>query len=86
MKRKGRWFRVGFVAGYVLGTKAGRERYEDMRRAWLKLRTSEAFRTAEAKVREQLRSARQRPATTSNGSYTAAPFETEFTTLRTPGI
>lgn len=25
---------VGFGVGYVLGTKAGRERYEEIRRAW----------------------------------------------------
>jgi hypothetical protein len=25
---------VGFGIGYVLGSKAGRERYEDIRRAW----------------------------------------------------
>jgi hypothetical protein len=25
---------VGFGAGYVLGTRAGRERYEQIRRAW----------------------------------------------------
>jgi hypothetical protein len=25
---------VGFGVGYVLGSKAGRERYEDIRRAW----------------------------------------------------
>ncbi len=27
-------FLVGFGAGYVLGAKAGRERYEQIRRAW----------------------------------------------------
>ena len=25
---------IGFGAGYVLGTRAGRERYEQIRRAW----------------------------------------------------
>jgi hypothetical protein len=25
---------IGFATGYVLGAKAGRERYEQMRRAW----------------------------------------------------
>lgn len=27
-------FLAGFGAGYVLGTRAGRERYEQIRRAW----------------------------------------------------
>ncbi len=27
-------FLVGFGAGYVLGSKAGRERYEQIKRAW----------------------------------------------------
>jgi hypothetical protein len=27
-------FLVGFGAGYVLGAKAGRERYEQLKRAW----------------------------------------------------
>jgi hypothetical protein len=27
-------FLAGFGAGYVLGSKAGRERYEQLRRAW----------------------------------------------------
>lgn len=84
MKRRGRWFRIGFFAGYVLGTKAGRERYEDMRRAWLKIRTSEPFVTAERRVREQLRGVRNTTVTSTNGSYVAAPFETDLTNLRTP--
>ena len=29
-------FLAGFGAGYVLGTRAGRERYEQIRRAWSK--------------------------------------------------
>ena len=63
---RSRWFRIGFVFGFVLGTKAGRERYEDMRRAWLKVWQTSAVRSVEAKVRTKL--SFRRPVT-GNGSY-----------------
>lgn len=31
---------IGFSVGYVLGAKAGRERYEQIRRSWGRVRTS----------------------------------------------
>lgn len=34
---------VGFVAGYVLGSRAGRERYEQIKRMAARLRESPAF-------------------------------------------
>jgi len=42
---------VGFGAGYYLGTRAGRERYEQINR-WLdKARTSEAYESAAEKAK-----------------------------------
>jgi len=37
---------VGFGAGYVLGAKAGRERYEQLRRLYENVQASPAFRQA----------------------------------------
>ena len=37
---------VGFGAGYVLGAKAGRERYEQLRRLYENIQASPAFRQA----------------------------------------
>jgi hypothetical protein len=84
--RRRRWFRFGFLFGYVLGTKAGRERYEDLRRGLLRLRATEPFRTAEIKMREQLRSVRKAAVTSTNGSYPATSYEAEALGLRGPGV
>jgi predicted membrane chloride channel (bestrophin family) len=39
-------FVIGFGVGYVLGSKAGRERYEDIRRWWGQLSSSPAVHSA----------------------------------------
>ncbi len=43
---------VGFGAGYVLGAKAGRERYEQLRRLYENLQASPAFQQATSAARE----------------------------------
>ena len=43
---------VGFGAGYVLGAKAGRERYEQLRRLYENIQASPAFRQATSAARE----------------------------------
>lgn len=45
-------FFVGFGAGYVLGAKAGTERYEQLRRLYENLQSSPAFRRASDKARD----------------------------------
>jgi hypothetical protein len=45
-------FFVGFGAGYVLGSKAGRERYEQIRRLYENIVSSPAFQQASGKARE----------------------------------
>ena len=42
---------VGFGAGYYLGARAGRERYDELNRLLEKARRSEAYETAAAKAR-----------------------------------
>ena len=42
---------TGFAAGYYLGAKAGRERYEEINRAIDRLRGSETFEAAGDKAR-----------------------------------
>jgi hypothetical protein len=42
---------VGFGAGYYLGAKAGRERYEQMRRMIAKAKRSDAYETATDKAK-----------------------------------
>ena len=44
-------FLVGFGAGYVLGAKAGRGRYEQLRRLYENLVSSPTFREASGKAR-----------------------------------
>jgi hypothetical protein len=43
---------VGFGAGYVLGAKAGRERYEQLRRLYENIQASSAFRQATNAARD----------------------------------
>lgn len=43
---------IGFGAGYVLGAKAGRERYEQLRRLYDNVTASAAFRQATGLARE----------------------------------
>ncbi len=42
---------VGFGAGYVLGAKAGRERYEQLRRLYENIVSSPTFQEASSKAR-----------------------------------
>jgi hypothetical protein len=43
---------VGLGAGYVLGAKAGRERYEQLSRLYDNLKSSPGFRRASGKAKE----------------------------------
>lgn len=43
---------IGFGAGYVLGAKAGTERYEQLRRLYDNLLSSPGFQQASGKARE----------------------------------
>ena len=43
---------IGFGAGYVLGAKAGTERYVQLQRLYENLQSSAAFRQATGKVKE----------------------------------
>lgn len=43
---------LGFGAGYVLGSKAGRERYEQLRRLYDNLQASPAFQRASGKAKD----------------------------------
>jgi hypothetical protein len=45
-------FLVGFGAGYVLGAKAGTERYEQLKRLYENLQSSPGFRRATGKAKE----------------------------------
>ena len=42
---------LGFVAGYYLGTMAGRERYEQIHRTLMKVRRTSAYETATGKAK-----------------------------------
>ena len=44
-------FGAGFGLGYYLGAMAGRERYEQINRVARKIKSSEAFQTAEHKAK-----------------------------------
>ncbi len=46
------WLGVGFAAGYVLGAKAGRERYEQIARATREFLNTPEVTEAQAKVRQ----------------------------------
>lgn len=43
---------VGFAGGYVLGSKAGRNRYEQIRRLWGRMMGSSAVQQATGRARE----------------------------------
>jgi hypothetical protein len=45
-------FVIGFAAGYVLGARAGRERYEQIRQGWARLTGSPAVRRATERTRD----------------------------------
>jgi hypothetical protein len=42
---------TGFAAGYYLGTKAGRERYDELQQLLAKVRRSDAYETAADKAK-----------------------------------
>lgn len=44
-------FLIGFGAGYVLGAKAGTERYDQIRRLYENVKASSAFQQASGKVK-----------------------------------
>jgi hypothetical protein len=41
---------VGFSAGYIMGAKAGRDRYETILKIWRRVKASPTFQTASSKV------------------------------------
>jgi hypothetical protein len=43
---------IGLAVGYVLGTRAGRERYEQIKTQWLKVWDTEAVQTQVTKVKD----------------------------------
>jgi hypothetical protein len=43
---------IGLAVGYVLGTRAGRERYEQIKSQWLKVWDTEAVQTQVTKVKD----------------------------------
>jgi hypothetical protein len=43
---------IGFGAGYVLGAKAGRDRYEQLRRLYENVQLSPAFQRASGKAKD----------------------------------
>ena len=45
-------FLIGFGAGYVLGAKAGTDRYDQLRRLYENLVASQGFRRASGKVKD----------------------------------
>lgn len=50
---------IGFAAGYVLGTKAGRERYQQLLESWERVRASQAAHQLEEGVRTALEAAKE---------------------------
>ena len=75
MKKRTRWFEVGFVAGYILGTKAGRQRYEDLLRVWRKIRYSPGVRSIEKRVRTEVGLTRTDVRTQTNGADPARGYD-----------
>lgn len=41
---------AGFAAGYILGAKAGKQRYDQITAAWSRIKQSPAFKTTSGKV------------------------------------
>jgi hypothetical protein len=73
-------FGVGLGLGYYLGAKAGRERYEQINRVVRKVKSSDAFQTAEhkAKAAVDLGVERAKDAVehrTGNGHGAAQPYD-----------
>jgi hypothetical protein len=53
------WLTVGFAAGYVLGAKAGRERYEQIARATREFLNTPELAEAQAKVKQMAERGRE---------------------------
>jgi hypothetical protein len=53
------WLTVGFAAGYVLGAKAGRERYEQIARATREFLNTPEITEAQAKVKQMAERGRE---------------------------
>lgn len=86
-KRFRRGLILGAGVGYVLGTKAGRERYEQLRSAWRKVSSSDPARKVEATIRESLGELRPPKAGPPGAERASAPigYEAELANLRGPG-
>jgi hypothetical protein len=75
-------FGVGFGLGYYLGAMAGRERYEQINRVVRKVKSSDAFHTAEEKAKaavdlgvERAKDAVESRTGTGNGHGTVQPYD-----------
>ncbi len=86
MRMRVRWgVMIGFGVGYVLGSKAGRERYEQLRNAWGSLRPAvtqlgEAASAGVSTVEQRIESLRNRP-----GSGDGSERAGEYANLNGPG-
>jgi ADP-ribosylglycohydrolase len=80
------WLTVGFAAGYVLGAKAGRERYEQIARATREFINTPEIAEAQAKVKQMAERGREAVrdklhSSSGNGSeMRVEPAETAFPT------
>jgi hypothetical protein len=80
-----RGFLVGAGVGYVFGTKAGRERYEQLRRQWKRVRYSDTFRGFEESLRKRMHSGRIAiPMPDGQRVYAPAGYEAEKMNLNAP--
>ena len=73
-------FGAGFGLGYYLGSMAGRERYEQINRVARKVKSSEAFQTAEQKAKAAVDLGVERAkdavdSRTGNGHGTVQPYD-----------
>ncbi len=51
------WFLLGLGLGYVLGTRAGRQRYEQLHRSWRQIRDNPAVQEAAGLVQARAENA-----------------------------
>lgn len=86
-KRFRRGLILGAGIGYVLGTKAGRERYEQMRSMWRNVTASDPAQKVEAAIRDTLGDLRPPTAGPPGSEVASAPlgYEAELANLRGPG-
>ena len=73
-------FIAGFATGYYLGAMAGRERYEQINRVVRKVKSSDAFQTAEQKAKAAVDLGVERAkdaveSRTGNGHGTVQPYD-----------